>query len=77
MCKIRWWNIGEMYFFYETIYNFNHVCDDNKDTYLDSVNSICNLWNDEKDMCDLFPSIKECKYTRAPQTVHNTPVMNI
>ena len=50
-----------MCLFYETLYSSNHVCDDNIDTYLDSVNGICNLRNDEKDMCDLFPSIQECK----------------
>ena len=53
--------LGEMCLFYETLYSSNHVCDDNIDTYLDSVNGICNLRNDEKDMCDLFPSIQECK----------------
>ena len=35
-------------FFYETLCSANHVCDDNIDNYLDAVNSICNLRNDEK-----------------------------
>ena len=51
--------LGQICSFYEKLYRSNEIEQNNIDTYLNDIN-VPTLTNDDKVLCDSFPSIGEC-----------------
>ena len=53
--------LGEMCDFYEKLYTSKDIESDNIDIYLSTLQNITCLSNEERNMCDMFPTLEECE----------------
>ena len=53
--------LGEMCNFYEKLYTSKNIESENIDRYLSTLENISCLSNEEKNICDMFPTLEECE----------------
>ena len=47
--------------FYEKLYSSNSISNVSIENYVENVENMCRLRDEDKQLCDLFPSLQECK----------------
>ena len=52
--------LGEMCNFYKKLYSSNSISDISIENYFENIENICRLKDEDKQLCDVFPSMQEC-----------------